>query len=518
MNKAERDEKLINMNKNILELSRKYKNNPYMINKLHNYIVHLLPGYLELNDENHKQREERKQKLITESDKFINLFMGKNKYFYNNQTEFFFLYDGKNYSICNEDDIVYQILTTISQEKSLMPWKHKIKNNIICKIRENSILKSIPESHTIQEVIQLLYPNYFTTKQYTKYFLTIIGDNLLKKNENIIYFISPKIKKLLQEISNKAFTTLGQANVINNLKFKYYDHNYKDCRLITIQDINQYSYNQLNQKYFLNILCVAAHYSERYKSADQFLKTYCDYEMNQYSFYLTNNNSEMIVDDFIQSSLQTSNFVSIAMKNILFLWKKFLEQKNIPNVLFNNPLKQLLKKKLKYNEENDSFTDVTSIQLPIVSNFLNFWEDNINQENEELEYEIDEICTLFKYWSKKEKRSCSINEENMLDLIQHFYPDIVIENQKYILHIGCKLWDKNSDIFNSINNYRENCLLENNIDNQTLYDLYTFYCSEYSNSLWVASKKYFDKYASTYLKAVLNKEQIISQEWFQNTP
>jgi hypothetical protein len=243
--------------------------------------------------------------------------------------------------------------------------------------------------------------------------------------------------------------------------------------------------------------------------------------MGQYSLYLTNNNSEKIVDDFIRTSLQTSNFVSIEMKNMFFLWKKFLEQKNIPNVLFNNPLKQLLKKKLKYNEDNDAFMDVTSIHLPIVSNFINFWDENVINEHEELEYEIDEICTLFKFWSRKNKhkQSCSINEELILDLIQHFYPDIVIENNKYILHIGCTLWDKNSDIFNSINNFREKCIQDKECENQSLYDLYKYYCNQYVNSnltsICIASKKYFDKYTANYFKNMLNKEQIISTTWFQ---
>ena len=506
--------------KTLLSLNEKYENNSYVLNKIHNYIVHLLPGYLELNNENHKQREKRKQILTTGTEKFINSFMGKNKFFYNNQTEFFFLYDGEHYSIYNEDDIVYKILTTISQEKSLMSWKQKIKNNIICKIRENSILKSIPESYTIQNVIQELYPKYFSTKNEAKYFLTIIGDNLLKKNENIIYFISPRIKFILKEISNKAFATLGQANSINNLKYKYYDHNYSDCRLITINKVNEQSNQKLTNT--LNLLCVAAHYSERYKNADNFLRTYCDYEMIQHSLYLTNNNSEKIVDDFIRTSLQTSKFVSIEMKNIFFLWKKFLEQKNIPNVLFNNPLKQLLKTKLKYNEETDAFMDVTSIHLPIVSNFLNFWDENIIQEHDDLEYEIDEICTLFKHWSRKHKykQYCSMNEELILDLIQHFYPDIVIENKKFILHIGCKLWDKNSDIFNSINHFREKCIQDKECENQSLYDLYKFYCNQYTNSninsICIASKKYFDKFVSTYLKDMLDKEHIISTIWFQN--
>ena len=74
-------------------------------------------------------------------------------------------------------------------------------------------------------------------------------------------------------------------------------------------------------------------------------------------------------------------------------------------------------------------------------------------------------------------------------------------------------------MFNSINNFREKCIQDKECENQSLYDLYKFYCSEYSNSnsnsICIASKKYFDKYTSTYLKNMLDKEHIISITWFQ---
>ena len=59
------------------------------------------------------------------------------------------------------------------------------------KIKESTILNLIPERFTIQKCINLLLSiNIFNTKEETKYFLIIIGDLILKKNDNLIYLIS----------------------------------------------------------------------------------------------------------------------------------------------------------------------------------------------------------------------------------------------------------------------------------------------------------------------------------------
>ena len=67
-----------------------------------------------------------------------------------------------------------------------MQWKHKTKLNIIKQIRERSLFTCIPETDTIQDILYNLYPAIFTSKNCAKYFLTIIGDNILKKNQHLL--------------------------------------------------------------------------------------------------------------------------------------------------------------------------------------------------------------------------------------------------------------------------------------------------------------------------------------------
>ena len=57
---------------------------------------------------------------------------------------------------------------------------------MIKKIKCQNLFSIIPNSDTIQNCLNLLIPNIFSNKQEAKYFLTIIGDCILKKNENLI--------------------------------------------------------------------------------------------------------------------------------------------------------------------------------------------------------------------------------------------------------------------------------------------------------------------------------------------
>jgi hypothetical protein len=68
-------------------------------------------------------------------------------------------------------------------------------------------------------------------------------------------------------------------------------------------------------------------------------------------------------------------------KNLHFLWKQFLSNCNLPNVIYSNTLKNLIKERYSYNEENDSFIAITSKHLPIQSDFIKFWESTITIHN-----------------------------------------------------------------------------------------------------------------------------------------
>jgi hypothetical protein len=127
-------------------------------------------------------------------------------------------------------------------------------------------------------------------------------------------------------------------------------------------------------------------------------------------------------------------------KNLHFVWKQFLSNSNIPSVIYSNTLKTMFKDRFSYSEDSDSFIGITSKYLPIQSDFIKFWETTITNtginnmyvmEGEPVsDFEIDEICSLFKLWSKQNSEELltngNITEETVLKILKHFFHNIEI--------------------------------------------------------------------------------------------
>ena len=485
-----------------------------MQKKLVHHINNQLPNLLENIKTTHDQRETRKQALETARDAFTEQFLNKTKYYYNQSTELFYTYNDYDYSIIKEDDIQHQILTSITHNKQLMSWKYKIKTNIIKQIRERDILKSIPESSTIQSVINNLYPTLFKTRNHAKYFLTIIGDIILKKTD-LFYFIPSNAKNYLNDLNQQSCMLLGFSNLLNTFKFKYYEHNYSYCRLIDINDsvesIN--IWNQLYKQQMINFFCVAAHYSTRYNSADNFLTKHSkDNELIQHSLYLKKNTDDSIIRKFISHSTEGGKDCKISWKNILYLWKQFIDEMKIPNVIFSTTLKTKLINLLYYSSDDDCFLNLTSKQIPIVSQFMTFWDTCIDTSSDEIELEVDELSTLFNNWLNK--NTLNISDSVVLGLVKHFYTDVVMEEDKYLVNVGCKLWDKNADINLSLNQYKQICKTAKLETPQPIYNAYESYCHHCDKQGNIVSKRYFEKFFMDTYSEYLDDDSFIKKEWW----
>ena len=449
--------------------------------------------------------------------------LNKNNYYYTNNTEIFFYYNGKHYKTYKEDDILHEVLTTITQEENLMPWKHKIKLNLIKQVRENNLFKSIPESYTIQYVLNNIFPSIFSTRNEAKYFLTIIGDNILKKHDNLIYLINSNSKTIIKLIATAAYNYFGNSSILNNFKYKYHEqHNYCDCRLVNKINANSFFSSEFNAN-LLDLLCVAIYYSKRYNSADEYISQCGDIALINYSLYLSTNTPDIIVNNFIENSLQKSlphsiptQLARIQVKKMLYLWKLFLRDNNLPHILFLNTVKNILKDKIAYDETKETFLNVTSPQLPLISNFISFWDENMRDDEGDAELEIEEIISLFRYWnlSSQFKYTGQLNEGLLLELIKHFYSDIIIDEDKYILHIKCVFWNKNEKITDFLQEYKTHFAKKEEKYAISLNNLYTVYCKSAKKDICTIGKKNFEKCVKEQLKEFIDDENMISSNWW----
>ena len=185
-----------------------YKDSDYMLQRIYNHIVINLPNTLETEAKNYEKRVNLNTYLSEEQQIFMQVFLSKNNYYYLSNNNFFYEYNGKDYLIVKEDDIIHKLLSNISKDRVLLQWKHKTKMNVIKQIKERNLFSSIPETDTIQNVLNVLYPSIFQTKSAAKYFLTIIGDNILKKNNNLNFLVTSKMKQLLKELEIVSATSI----------------------------------------------------------------------------------------------------------------------------------------------------------------------------------------------------------------------------------------------------------------------------------------------------------------------
>lgn len=529
-------------------LYNKYKDSPYMINRLQTFITNL-PTLLEAENKKYEERVSRMNELTIEQDNFFKVYLSKHQYFYMPYNNIYYEYDGKTYRIIKDDDIHHHLLSTITDEGKLMAWKHKTKQTIIKQIKERSLFKSVPETYTIQNVLGFLQ-TIFETRTEAKYFLTVIGDCILKKNTSqIIYFINSNIKKLILLIDSIAYVTTGNS-IMNNFISKYHDsHDINNYRLIKTNE-NAISHDLIKDvlnKIGIDLLCIAAHYSERYTNSDNYLLTKADENVKQYTLFFSQNTTDKIVDKFIKQcinvkqSAESNIYNTLSWKNMHYIWKQYLSSINVPNMIYANNLKDILKTKLAFTENNEdkepTFTNVTSKYLPTVSSFMAFWDAHITITNEietneieinepsinliDDEYEIDEIATLYKM---SDYKNVSISDKEIIKMIHHYFsPQVEVIDNKYITNISCNLWCKHDDVLKFLEIYKGNV---NNIKKKNdlisfdeLYKAYKSFCQarqlvdKDKKSLPIVSKQFFEKFVSQELNIYIKYEKFVSSSW-----
>jgi len=508
----------------VKQLHAKYAEDEFMMGKLAAHIAQL-PEILDAANQARDDKEQRKKTLLTASDEFIEQFLNESpQYYYNPNVELFFVYDADadcNYSVINEDDILHPILTKISCNRELMPWKYKIKNQVLRRIKDRDLMSSIPESQTIQRTLNMLCPTLFRTRDCAKHFLTVLGDILLKKTVCMsdvagvepIYIATPKARQFIKGLSQECSTLFG-TSLLSAFKFKFYEYAFSECRLLDMNDVAMDAFSPPFKHRLIDIFCVAAHYSQRYDNAEAFLNKQCkDTVTHHRVLYLKHHSEDQLIAKFVatcEPSPQSN--MSISWKNMMYLWKVFIEEERIPNVFFAHALKaRLMQHVPNYSETADSFLQLTSKHLPLVARFKDFWTQTIvltqnDEPDDACELEIDEFTMLFKQHHHQQLQqvaqpspqlqSHNHNDATFLGLIRHFYPDVVIENDKYLMHVSCTMWNKRDDVLAAI----QECATSMQ---PTSYKAYEFYCQQQrlkcKNSAGtgshhlIVSKKYFEK-------------------------
>ena len=378
----------------ISNLIEKYKENPYMNDKLTHYLINL-PSFMQSIEDHHIKKTQQLQELTDKKEIYIKEFLSNHAIFYIPQTELFIEYIDSNYTILSDDDIAHYVLSELT-DNDLKIWKYKIKKNIIKRLKENMFTASVPDVTTIKYVFQSF--TMFNSKNHIKYFLTILGDCILGKKDTFVYFIDSSYKKVIRKFTEQIYAMTNKS-VIDNFKYKFWDHKYDQCRMISGKCPELYKFPTK----ILNVISVATHLSTKYTNAEGFLLQCTDENFIQKTLFLNMNTPENIITMFIDDTMHKTGTTSY--KDFYFLWRSYLKQKELPLIISDTNFKTLL---TTLNLYKDDMIPFTSKQLYIqnVKLFLEKYPDLEDQ------YDISELVDIYN-----KSQEFKITEDMLRDII-----------------------------------------------------------------------------------------------------
>ena len=463
----------------LLHLFEENKHNKEVCDKITSFVCNRLPIEIVC-----WKKELDKNKIKMEQTNFINCFLNDEQYYYIKETNTYIKYDNLNYSLISEDELLYFILSAVSKNKLLLSKKQMIKDIIIKEIKLNAFGSGIPESNTIQNIINYLYPVLFKTKSEAKYFLCILGDNILKKESKTSYITRSSYKIFLEHINN-CFKDYYNYDIINNI---YYDikkiTELGNARILDFKESikNKGFWQHFLDQNVLNIVSIAIHYSQRYDNSEEYLQD--KIEDKNKILYFKNNTKKDILEKFIYKYIVEYEAEKITENELYYIWKLFLIEENIPCIFDLNDhfFKTFNETYKKIKNKNNNYLNIFSEKLLIARQFNSFWKECMKEDKNEM----IEISEIFYFFKENNKNS---SEGEIMFLIEYFYPYIKIINNKYIINHSCVLWNKKETIKNAIKEIKKKCDL-NEITNINLYKKYCQHLKKEKNEL-VVNKTYF---------------------------
>lgn len=426
-------------------------------------------------------------------------FMSNNMIYYNKTSKIYFNYIDNNYLLLNEDNMLHHVLyfisnTKMNQQTIDLSLKNTIKQKIMRSIRDHSIYDTIPDTDTIQNVLQVCVPNIFDKKEYAKIFLLSVGNMMLKKpmKDRSIIFMRVQMKPFLNEVNKYICMYFCNHNVFNYFKFKYtQDHvnsSYEKW-LIPSKPICMDMFH-LTEQFYVNLICVCIYYSNRYDTIEGYLNSVIEDTTNveECVKYFQVKNKEGVIQTFMDTFLIKKQKESMEPNELLFLWKQYIQKEDLFVHVFTS-YQDFLTSLYAYvgqtydDVSNNRFNGYYSMEIPTIELFRSFWDENFEHCEDEFYFEISEILHLFHQAHKQKKTNLS--EPMILLILQLYYDMYPINKGKVIHNVKCTIWDKKKEINDFIS--KENINLKQN--NHTLYKKY----SMYEKKLKI-SKKYFTMY------------------------
>ena len=164
----------------------------------------------------------------------------------------------------------------------------------------------------------------------------------------------------------------------------------------------------------------------------------------------------------------------IPYKDVYFLWKSFLRENYLPYVVTQHKFKSTI------SQLGTVSMKLTTSQIAVL-NIKHFWDKYIVYDDD-TSYDVHELVDIYNQYEK-----IPILYETMQSFLSVEYPQLIDSN---VPNVKCVLWDKELEIDNAMDVFKQHVNFSNNID-----DMYAFY-QEYTqiHHRKCVNKSYFEKH------------------------
>ena len=448
------------------EMRLKYASNPEMLTKLDSILANL-PARLQIAEEEIMQRAQRRTDIARQKEAFISYFLDSNPMFYVAASSMFVHYCDGHFVQVSEDDVTHMVFKHISVNRTLSRWKYKIKLTLLKRIRETPLSEASPTTSTIKPVIKS-FQSMFGNKAYAKYFMVVLGD-ILWGRRNQVYYIDESFKPFLHLVARDVSTILSR-NILDDFKHKYSSHPFSKCRMLPgkapdkLPDLNPF-----------DVIAVAAQFSRKYENADAYLAGCPDTELREKVLFMVDKTPTSLVEVFLANSTQPGE--GMGFKDMNFLWRTFLKERNFPTMVSKLDLKHLLAEMGHYVDATEECPGRRPLVPPNKLNFAHFWKKYVVADAACM-FEHGELLQLYNSWCESKNLRASLQE--VKEWVRERMPGEKIR-------VRCTLWNKEVDLENALEAYR----LEGNVDKMP-YDFYYQYTKR--NRKMVVTPTYFETF------------------------
>jgi hypothetical protein len=250
----------------------------------------------------------------------------------------------------------------------------------------------------------------------------------------------------------------------------------------------------------------------RYDSADSFIEQCDDDVLIERTFFLRNNSQIQIVNRFKAEYTQSNPDSAISHKDMTFIWKQFLEDYHLPNMIFAATLDDHFNTVFNNGDAAvvgaPHYHNTISTRIPDVAAFMQFIDGNITTSNDEVDtIDVDELVSMFKWWGRGEGVGSGVryvprtfSDTRAIQLLSHFAPHLNIIDNKIIEGIVCSIWSKTDDIEQTLDTLKAMFDDKSEIDNISIYSVYQFHCELMRKRRILVSKRYFDVYVNQLMR------------------